>query len=199
MQTNLFDQDMPAPRSRLPAGFRYQPDLIGEDDEAELLARIGGMSFKPYMFRGYPANRKVIAYGYLYDYGTRRMKVAPDIPPFLFGLRERVAQFAGRRSEDFRQVLITEYSPGTALAWHRDRLQYGEIVGVSLLSAANFRLRQRTADGWLRSSCVVEPRSVYQMAGESRMDWEHSIPAVDALRYSLTFRTFADNFTPPVA
>jgi alkylated DNA repair dioxygenase AlkB len=198
MQASLFSEDAAASsRESMPSGFRYQSDLISEDEEAILLAHIADLDFKPYMFRGYPANRKVIAYGYMYDYGTRSMQTAPDIPPFLQDLRARVAQFAGRSSTDFRQVLVTEYSPGTALAWHRDRLQYGEIVGVSLRSAATFRVRQRTADGWRRASRLVEPRSVYQMAGDVRMDWEHSIPAVESLRYSLTFRTFAENFTPP--
>jgi hypothetical protein len=35
----------------------------------------------------------------------------------------------------------------------------------------------------------VTPRSIYAMSGPSRLEWEHSIPAVEALRYSLTFRT----------
>jgi hypothetical protein len=30
------------------------------------------------------------------------------------------------------------------------------------------------------------------MKGESRTEWEHSIPAVPALRYSITFRNFKD-------
>jgi alkylated DNA repair dioxygenase AlkB len=197
MQANLFAEDAPASRGSMPSGFRYQPGLISEEEEAILLGHIAELDFKPYMFRGYPANRKVIAYGYMYDYGTRSMKTAPEIPPFLQGLRARVAQFAGRPSDQFMQVLVTEYSPGTALAWHRDRLQYGEIVGVSLQSVATFRVRQRTVDGWRRASHVVEPRSVYRMADEVRMDWEHSIPAVESLRYSLTFRTFAKDFVPP--
>jgi len=30
------------------------------------------------------------------------------------------------------------------------------------------------------------------MSGESRQIWEHSIPAVEAPRYSITLRTMAD-------
>jgi len=37
--------------------------------------------------------------------------------------------------------------------------------------------------------CSAEPRSAYLMRGPSRTEWEHSIPAVDELRYSITFRT----------
>ena len=31
--------------------------------------------------------------------------------------------------------------------------------------------------------------SIYRIAGEARAAYEHSIPAVSALRYSVTFRT----------
>ena len=41
------------------------------------------------------------------------------------------------------------------------------------------------------SSLIVEPRSAYLLRGPSRTEWEHSIPAVDALRYSITFRSLA--------
>jgi alkylated DNA repair dioxygenase AlkB len=33
------------------------------------------------------------------------------------------------------------------------------------------------------------PRSIYMMSGASREVWEHSIPTVEAQRYSITFRT----------
>jgi alkylated DNA repair dioxygenase AlkB len=90
------------------------------------------------------------------------------MPPFLADIRAKVALFAGRPPEDFRQVLVTEYVPGTAINWHRDRPQYGEIVGVSLLSPATFRVRRRDGDRWLRASQTIEARSVYLMSGEVR-------------------------------
>jgi alkylated DNA repair dioxygenase AlkB len=33
------------------------------------------------------------------------------------------------------------------------------------------------------------PRSIYLLTGAARTEWEHSIPAVSELRYSITFRT----------
>jgi alkylated DNA repair dioxygenase AlkB len=36
---------------------------------------------------------------------------------------------------------------------------------------------------------IVEPRSAYLLRGAARTEWEHSIPAVDTLRYSITFRS----------
>jgi alkylated DNA repair dioxygenase AlkB len=36
---------------------------------------------------------------------------------------------------------------------------------------------------------TLERRSAYLMTGEARSGFEHHIPAVNALRYSVTFRT----------
>ena len=66
-------------------------------------------------------------------------------------------------------------------------------MGLSLLSPCTFRMRKKRGDGWERASLRLEPRSVYLMRGASRDDWEHSIPAVDALRYSITFRSLRDD------
>jgi alkylated DNA repair dioxygenase AlkB len=61
-------------------------------------------------------------------------------------------------------------------------------VGISLLAPCVFRFRRKEEAGWDRVNMKVEPRSIYLLRGSSRSEWEHSIPAVDALRYSLTFR-----------
>ncbi len=36
---------------------------------------------------------------------------------------------------------------------------------------------------------VLEPRSAYLLTGPARSDFEHHIPPVASLRYSVTFRT----------
>jgi alkylated DNA repair dioxygenase AlkB len=35
----------------------------------------------------------------------------------------------------------------------------------------------------------LQPRSAYSMTGDARSRYEHHIPPVSALRYSITFRT----------
>jgi len=35
----------------------------------------------------------------------------------------------------------------------------------------------------------LAPRSIYRLQGEARWGWQHSVPPVPALRYSITFRT----------
>ncbi|MGB8988668.1 MAG: hypothetical protein WCC37_18870 [Candidatus Sulfotelmatobacter sp.] len=43
-------------------------------------------------------------------------------------------------------------------------------------------------------SKVLEPRSIYAMQGVARSEFLHSIPAVEKLRYSITFRTLANSW-----
>jgi alkylated DNA repair dioxygenase AlkB len=92
-------------------------------------------------------------------------------------------------ADDLPHVLVTEYGPGAAIGWHRDKGVFDEVVGISLLSPCNFRFRRKQGAGWERYSLTVEPRSAYLLSGESRTVWEHSIPGVDTLRYSITFRS----------
>jgi alkylated DNA repair dioxygenase AlkB len=175
----------PAP---MPEGFRYAPDAIGADEEARLVAAFADLPFKEFEFRGFHGKRRVVPFGLRYDYNGGGIKTADPIPEFLQPLRDRAAAFAGLPNERLRQALVTEYTPGAAIGWHRDRPHYGDVIGVSLLAPCTFRLRLKQGAGWDRASLRLDPRSIYLMRGPSRDEWEHSIPAVEALRYSVTFR-----------
>jgi alkylated DNA repair dioxygenase AlkB len=117
------------------------------------------------------------------------VRSAPEVPGLLQPLRRRAAAFAEWAEEDVAHVLVTEYAPGAGIGWHRDRPEFGEVVGVSLLAPATLRFRRRQDAGWARLSQVVEPRSVYHLSGAARDQWQHSIPPLDVLRYSITFRS----------
>jgi alkylated DNA repair dioxygenase AlkB len=172
----------------MPPGFTYRPGVLSASDEAEIIGLISTLPFAPFEFHGYTGKRKVVSYGWKYDYDAEVARPVDDIPPFLFPLRAIAASIAGIPPERLQQALVTEYEPGSAIGWHRDKAVYGQVIGVSLLSPCNFRLRRKVGDRWERASLIAEPRSVYVMDGPSRSEWEHSIPAVDALRYSITFR-----------
>jgi alkylated DNA repair dioxygenase AlkB len=111
------------------------------------------------------------------------------MPLFLLGVRNLAASFAGLTAIDLPHALVTEYGPGAAIGWHRDKGVFDKVVGISLLSPCNFRFRRKSGSAWERYSLTVAPRSAYLLRGESRTVWEHSIPGVDALRYSITFRS----------
>jgi alkylated DNA repair dioxygenase AlkB len=174
----------------LPEGFRYQLDVISRDMEAELLEKIRELPFKEFEFHGYTGKRRVVSYGWRYDFDEARLKKSDDIPEFLEPVREIAARFASLEPTDLHHVLVTEYGPGSAIGWHRDKAIFGDVIGLSLMSSCNFRLRRKIGAKWERASIVAEPRSAYLMRGPSRTEWEHSIPPVDSLRYSITLRNF---------
>ncbi len=175
----------------LPEGFRYHPDLLSADEEEALAGELAALPFKPFDFHGYQANRQVVGFGHRYDYDRRAVVEAPPLPSFLEPLRAKIAESFDRPADAFTQVLINEYRPGAGIGWHRDKLQFDEVVGVSLLAPCVLRFRRRLGETWDRRSLTVEPRSAYLLTGPARTIWEHSIPALDRHRYSITFRTLA--------
>jgi alkylated DNA repair dioxygenase AlkB len=185
------EPDLFAAPTGLPEGFRYQPDVLSADEEEALARELGALPFKPFDFHGYLANRQVVSFGYRYDYDRRAVVEAAPFPPFLVSLRRRIAAVFGRPEDAFRQVLINQYQAGAGIGWHRDKAQFDEVVGVSLLAPCNFRFRRKAGETWERASLAVAPRSAYLLSGQARRSWEHSIPALDRLRYSITLRTFA--------
>lgn len=173
----------------MPEGFSYRPDFITPDEETDLLARIGALPFVPFQFQGFEARRRVVYFGWRYDFNDNSIGRADEIPAFLLPLRERVATFAGVEPAAFEHVLINAYDPGAPLGWHRDRPQFGDVAGVSLGAPVRFRMRLRQPRGFLRKAMILEPRSAYLLRGPARTQWEHSLPPAEALRYSITFRT----------
>lgn len=172
----------------LPDGFRYQSEVMAPADERALLAHIAALDLRPFQFHGFVGRRRTVSFGWRYDFSGGGLEPAPAIPDFLLPLRARAAHLAAADPESFEHALVTEYAPGAAIGWHRDRVEFGQVVGISLASAATFRLRRRTGGGWQRASVRLAPRSAYLLSGAARHQWEHSIPAVDSLRYSITFR-----------
>lgn len=74
----------------------------------------------------------------------------------------------------FEREIITPEFERTLLTWW--------------CSSCRFRLRRRVAGKWIHVTLDAEPRSAYLLSGAARTEWEHSIPPVDALRYSITYR-----------
>lgn len=177
------------PLPSLPEGFAYRPELVSPHEEAALLAHFRELDFREYEFHGYLGKRRVVSFGLHYDSNVSAVVSASEIPEFLLALRQKAADFASLGPGELQQALVTEYMPGAAIGWHRDRPAYRDIVGVSFSSPCRFRLRRKRAGYWERASLTVEPRSVYLLRGPARTEWQHSIPPAERLRYSVTFRS----------
>lgn len=186
---SLFDVDVPD-------GFQYRSDFISSEEEALLADEIASIEFSTFEMRGVVARRRVAFFGRTYDAAV--VSTSP-LPAFLMPLRDKVAVWANVDAQTFAMALINEYPPGAPIGWHRDAPQYGIVAGISLLSSCRMKFRpyvrpqrKSTTPGRRRSATHevhLERRSAYLMTGESRSGYEHHIPAVTTLRYSITFRT----------
>ena len=172
-----------------PEGFRYEEELILPEEEREVIREIQKLRLKEFEFHGYTGKRRVVSFGWHYDFGSFSLNRVEDIPEFLKPLRVKAAAFASLSAEDFPHVLVTEYTPGTPIGWHRDKAVFDDVVGVSLGSACRFRFRRKNGNKWERYAFDLQPRSFYLLRGPARTEWEHSIPEVEHLRYSITFRS----------
>jgi alkylated DNA repair dioxygenase AlkB len=181
--------NLPAAGPPLPEGFLYRTDILPPGEERHLVERIRELPLKEVDFHGFTARRRALSFGWHYDFARATLDRTDAIPDWLHPLRARVADLAGLSPDRLPHALILEYSPGSTIGWHRDKAVFGDVLGVSLLSPSRFRLRRKVGAKWERVSLTLEPRSAYLMRGPVRTEWEHSIPAVDALRYSITFRT----------
>jgi alkylated DNA repair dioxygenase AlkB len=145
---------------------------------------------QPFQFGAYEGKRRVASFGFRYDYTLRRLQEADPIPEWLGQLIGKLETF-GVPTTRIGQVLCTEYDVGVGIGWHRDKPHFDKVFGLSLGSACKFRFRRPACKSWERFTLEARPRSIYMMSGPSREIWEHSIPAVEAQRYSITFRTMA--------
>jgi alkylated DNA repair dioxygenase AlkB len=175
--------------AKLPDGFRYQDEFVSAREERDLLNTIGALEFHDVRMRGVAARRRVVQYGWKYSFESFRMTEGPPLPDFLLPIRDRAERFADLSAGELSEGLITEYTPGAAIGWHRDAPGFGVVVGISLMSECRFRFRRGAIGSWETTELRMLPRAIYVLTGAARSEWQHSIPAVAALRYSITFRT----------
>jgi alkylated DNA repair dioxygenase AlkB len=183
-QTSLFDRQL-----ALPDGFGYQPEVISPDEESRLLADIAPLPFREFQFHGFEGKRRVVSFGWRYDFEEHTALPADPIPEFLIELCRKAQAASGFSLPHLQQVLVTEYAPGAPIGWHKDRPFFEDVMGLSLAAPCLFRMRKREGPRkWRRVSLPLEPRSAYLLTGPARWEWEHSIPPLEELRYSITFR-----------
>ena len=172
-----------------PDGFLYRPDVITEVEEHELAAHLSAVEFSSVEMRGQVARRRTAHFGWIYGYESWRITPGPPIPEFLLDLRTRAAAIASIEPAELAEALVTEYPPGAGIGWHRDAPQFGTVIGVSLLSSCRMRFQRGAGSAREVRVMPLAPRSAYVLAGEVRQHWQHSIPPIGAMRYSVTFRT----------
>lgn len=186
---DLFEPDPPP-------GLVYLPDFITVEAEQGLVACLDVGDWSEEL------KRRVQHFGYRYDYRARRVtqdSALGPLPNWLLPLAHRLNS-VGLFEREPDQVIANEYWPGQGISAHVDcEPCFGPVIAsLSLLSACEMRFRH--VSNALRSSVILEPRSLLVLAGEARTQWSHEIPArqfdsIAGVRYrrarrvSLTFRT----------
>jgi alkylated DNA repair dioxygenase AlkB len=196
-QPSLFDDDeAPVPDPALPAGLPegldHEAKFLTAAEEAHLVRVIATLPLEAARYKEYTARRRVASYGGAFDYDANRLRPAEPLPLALHALRDRVAAWAGLAPDALAHALVAEYAPGTPLGWHRDVPEFEEVIGVSLGAPAVLRFRPWPPVDPKKADVVrlvVAPRSLYRLRGAARWGWQHSVAPVEALRWSITFRT----------
>lgn len=197
-QSTLFDT-----QQSLPNGFVYRPDFLTREEEAELLSYIPDLPLKHGEVDGYLSKRRMMGFGWRYDFANEKLVPGPPLPPFLTPYARKIAKWLNIPLWRVAEALIIEYPPGAAIGWHRDNETFEHIIGVSLVGWCRFRLRPIASRMRRRRhpkdviALPIEPRSAYIMQKESRWLFQHSVAPVETLRYSITFRTLPAGVAVP--
>jgi alkylated DNA repair dioxygenase AlkB len=192
MQPRSFEVDAPE-------NFHYRPDFLDIPEEQALLDEIRRMEASEVELRGVVARRRAAHDGWTYGYAARTSEPGAPIPACLLPARSRAATWLGVDAAAPAEARVTEYPPGAPIGWHRDAPMFGDVLGISLGSPCRMEFRPyvsprdlgRSGRSPRRATHEVElaPRSAYLITSRARREFEHHIRPVDAMRYSITFRT----------
>ncbi|MFC4294336.1 alpha-ketoglutarate-dependent dioxygenase AlkB [Novosphingobium tardum] len=191
LQPDLFGAAEPETAAPPVPGIATFADVVDPDEERALIGRIDAAGLAPFRFQGWEGKRLTASFGHSYDFERGRVLEAPPMPVWLEPLRSRAALRCGLDPASLVQALVIRYDPGAGIGWHRDRPQFGTVIGLSLGAPAVLRLRRRTTSGFTRAALPLPPRALYCLDGEARSQWEHSIVPLEQTRWSITFRTMA--------
>jgi hypothetical protein len=154
IQADLFERG-----PRTPDGFKYRPQVLTESEQRRLLDEFAQLDFNEFQFRGFLGKRRIVSFGWRYDFNGGGLQKTDGLPSSLLPVREMAAAFSGRPAADFQQASVIEYLPGSAIGSHRDKSVFGDAVGilavVSLYLLAAAKDRQRLGKSFYRGRAAV--------------------------------------------
>jgi alkylated DNA repair dioxygenase AlkB len=181
--------------AQVPEGFCYRQNFLSEAEERDLIKRIQQLRLTPFKFHQFTGKRRTMSFGWDYEFGAANIVKTEDLPQFLLPLRTRAGMLFKIHPAELVQATVIEYAPGAPIGWHRDIPQFGVVVGISLGAPCRLKFRcharpqQGDRDAKISMAIGLQPRSIYLLSGPARDKWQHSIPAVKELRYSIVMRT----------
>jgi hypothetical protein len=155
LQAGLF-QSVPD----LPQGMRYVPNLLSAIEECALLAHLPGLPFKEFEFHPFWASAAPFPVAGIMI-STAVVETSWRTPRIPLAASSAGGGFRRPRAAALEHALVIEYRLGAGIRCHRDRPQFGGVVGLSLLAPCTFRLRRKAGSSWECRSLTAEPRSAY--------------------------------------
>lgn len=172
------------------SGLRHIPGYLDSAAHDALLGHVDAAASRDF------GGRRAQIYGYSYHYTKGGVYRIEDLPPWAEDLSARLVR-DGLMSDRADQLIVNDYAPGQGIPAHIDAPLFTDtIISVSLGSSCVMEFTNEAGD---TKEQFLEPMSVLVIAGESRRDWKHAIPArahdvwmgrewPRARRVSLTFR-----------
>jgi DNA oxidative demethylase len=151
-----------------------------------LIASIDAVELSPFRFH------LTASFGWRYDFDDASFAPAEAIPNRLLPLRAKAARFAGLRPGELVQALLIRYDPGAGKSAGTATGRCSSMFSASRSAPATMRFWRRRRGGFDRAAAVLESRSIYNLTGEARHGWEHSIAPIEVTRWSVTFRSLSE-------
>lgn len=119
------------------------------------------LPFKEFEFHGFLGKRRVVSFGWRYNFDGTGLQETTNIPEFLFPVRERAATFAELAPSALEHVLASEYPAGAGIGWQYvpSRPQTRTKMGAPLFQAAA-RQSWRAPQGALEARCKDQAREL---------------------------------------
>ena len=192
----LTDRGHPSDAESEIPGTKYLADFLSPEEAAEQYEWLTSRPPEEWMR---DLSRRVIHYGWRYDYTTRTISedlYLGPLPERFADLAKRLYDSTGEFDEIPNQVIVNEYEPGQGIATHVDHHSFGPTVATISLGdswSMDF-LHERTGR---KQSMLLEVGSALVLSGEARREWRHGIAKRKtepdgrrrSTRISLTFRT----------
>src|SRR4051794_38018830 len=81
-QPSLFSGEA----ASLPEGLSYRADLVTPAEERALTEEFTALAFREFEFHGFHGKRRVVSFGWQYDFNGGGLRKADDMPAFLLPL-----------------------------------------------------------------------------------------------------------------
>ena len=201
MSLRLFDDAEMRPESAghcssmWPQGCVYLAEEIGPIAAQEVLRWLDGLPESQWRT---DLSRRVIHYGWRYDYRAKMITPDMEIGPLPLELRDLAVRLyeadCFERIPD--QVIVNEYLPGQGIAMHTDHPNFGPTVATISLGDA-WTMDFLDPESGEECSHLLEVGSALILSGAARNQWQHGIAKRKTepdgrkrrRRVSLTFRT----------